>query len=67
MEADLKLDGQDKAADLEADGAGDDKDDKDKPDAGELAPLLERCREILGEHVSEVRVSSRLTTRPCAW
>ena len=60
MEADLKLDGSDKAED-ESEGTEDGKDKEKKADAGDLAPLLERCRDILSEHVSEVRVSSRLT------
>jgi molecular chaperone HtpG len=64
MEADLKLDGSDKAEDAEAEGDEPGKDKDKAPDAGELAPLLERCKEILSEHVSEVRVSKRLTQSP---
>ena len=59
MEADLKLDGKDKPA-TKAKKAAESK----APDAGALAPLLERCKEILGEYVSEVRVSERLTDSP---
>jgi molecular chaperone HtpG len=56
MEADLKLDAA--AGEAGQDGA-------DKPkDAGELAPLLARCKEVLDAYVSEVRVSERLTDSP---
>jgi molecular chaperone HtpG len=34
------------------------------PDAGELSGLVQRCQEILAAHVSEVRVSGRLTDSP---
>ncbi len=33
-------------------------------DAGELGPLFGRCQEVLDAHVSEVRVSKRLTDSP---
>jgi molecular chaperone HtpG len=40
-------------------------DDEGKPeDKTDLGPLLERCKAILGEHVAEVRASSRLTDSP---
>jgi molecular chaperone HtpG len=55
MEADLKLDAS-KDETGQADG--------EKPDAGALGSLLERCKEILGEYVSEVRPSERLTDSP---
>jgi molecular chaperone HtpG len=56
MEAGLKLDGK---------AQSEDADEEDKAlDAGDLAPLLERCKEILSEHVSEVRASERLTDSP---
>jgi len=57
MEAGLKLDGKAESKD--------DAEEKDvAKDPGELGPLLERCKEILSEHVSEVRVSERLTDSP---
>jgi molecular chaperone HtpG len=59
MEADLKLDGKDKPSE-----DGDAEEASKAPDAGDLAPLLERCKEILGEFISEVRVSERLTDSP---
>jgi molecular chaperone HtpG len=59
MEADLKLDG-----DAEATKDAADKDDAKKSDGGELTPLFERCKEILSEHISEVRASERLTDSP---
>jgi molecular chaperone HtpG len=59
MEADLKLDGKDKPAE-----EGEEEAESKAPDAGALAPLLERCKEILTNYVSEVRVSERLTDSP---
>ena len=51
MEADLDL--------------GDDgKSEDDDKEGGELSELRERCKQVLEEHVSEVRVSSRLTDSP---
>jgi molecular chaperone HtpG len=38
--------------------------EKKPADAGELSPLIERCKEILAAHVGEVRVSERLTDSP---
>jgi molecular chaperone HtpG len=60
METGLDLDAADKGKDKDqkSDEAG------EKADAGDLAPLLTRCQEILGEHVGEVRVSTRLTQSP---
>jgi molecular chaperone HtpG len=59
MEADLKLDGNDKPSEQ-----GEDEAESKAADAGDLAPLLERCKAVLGEYVSEVRVSERLTDSP---
>lgn len=57
MEADLKLDAD---AEPKKDGEAEAK----KQEDSDLAPLLGRCKEILSEHVSEVRISERLTDSP---
>src|SRR5207247_1233498 len=57
MEADLQLDATDES---KAEGGEEAK----EKEAGDLAPLFERVKEILSEHVSEVRASSRLTDSP---
>jgi molecular chaperone HtpG len=54
MEADFKLDPK----------KDDSSEQGDKPPADDLVPLLERCKEILTEYVSEVHVSERLTDSP---
>jgi len=55
MEADLKLDA----------AAGETGEtEKASQDAGELAALLARCKEVLETYVSEVRLSERLTDSP---
>ncbi len=59
MEADLELDGE-----PGAEGEPKDGEQAKKADAGELTALMQRCTEILSEHVSEVRVSTRLTDSP---
>ncbi len=51
-------------AEAKSEAKADDKDQEPAKDAGELAPLLERCQQILSEFVSEVRVSERLTESP---
>jgi molecular chaperone HtpG len=52
--------------DLEGVGVAEQPADKKKEEAreAELAPLLARVREVLGEQVKEVRFSHRLTTSP---
>ena len=40
------------------------REDDDKPDDGDFAPLLTFLRETLAEQVKEVRISHRLTTSP---
>jgi molecular chaperone HtpG len=56
MESGLKLDGETPTKP--------DQEEEPAPDAGDLAPLLLRCKEILDAHVGEVRVSERLTDSP---
>jgi len=50
-------------ADLDLEAATDE-DAAPAPSADEIAPLLERCKAVLGEHVSEVRASQRLRESP---
>ena len=60
--------GEDKAGDAGASAAGASEAGKTKAEgadaAGDLAPLLARCKEVLDAHVSEVRASRRLTDSP---
>ncbi|MDD9944840.1 MAG: molecular chaperone HtpG [Myxococcales bacterium] len=65
MEAGLDLDGSkdDKAEDKKEDASDEGSDDK-KEESDELKALLERCKQVLDEHVSEVKPSTRLTDSP---
>lgn len=66
MREDLKLEqSEEKAGDTSADKEPKDKQVKEKSEAEiQLKPLIERCKEVLSDHVSEVRVSQRLTDSP---
>ncbi len=71
MQEDLEVDGEEEDKDKGEDKGEDKDEDKDKgraeaksEKAKELEPLIQLCKEVLSEHVSEVRVSERLTDSP---
>ncbi|MDH5673685.1 MAG: molecular chaperone HtpG [Myxococcales bacterium] len=63
MEAGLDLGREPEVEGEAGEDDGEKKEDKDK-DASRFASLLEACQKILDEHVSEVRISARLTDSP---
>lgn len=62
MEDDFKLDSE-KKSEQETEDAEDSKDGAAEGSA-EYAELITRCKEVLSEHVNEVKVSQRLTDSP---